>query len=126
MLVITQAPFDKETYQKQADFARMAFGDPSADVTRNRNFWSQSHATACGKMKALRTLLRSWKAKGSKVLLFSYSTQMLDILQDFVTRQGYSWLRLDGSTSTKQVRTPVALDASGRVAAPCLAFADAL
>ena len=91
-----------ELYQKQAEFARMAFGDPGMSVVRDRNFWSQSHATGCGKMKALERLLRIWKGNGSKVLLFSYSTQMLDILEDFVTRQGYTHLRLDGSTSTKQ------------------------
>ena len=91
-----------EVFQKQSDFARMAFGDPCMNVTRDRNFFSQSHATHCGKMKALGTLLKTWKKNGCKVLLFSYSTQMLDILQDFITRQGYAFLRLDGSTSNKQ------------------------
>lgn len=90
-----------EFYQKQADFARMAHGDPSMSVARDRNFWNQSHSATCGKMQALEKLLSSWKAKGSKVLLFSYSTQMLDILEDFVSRKGYTSLRLDGSTSTK-------------------------
>ena len=36
----------EETFLKQQDFARMAFGDPSMNVTRDRNFFSQSHATA--------------------------------------------------------------------------------
>ena len=80
---------EQETYLKQQDFCRIAFGDPSMDVTRDRSFWSQSHATSCGKMKALQSLLRTWKEKGCKVLLFSYSTQMMDILGDFLSRQGY-------------------------------------
>ena len=49
---------------------------------------------------ALRVLLKRWKAEGAKVLIFSYSTQMLDILEDFVTREAYSSQRLDGTTST--------------------------
>ena len=95
---------------KQADFARMAFGKPAdASVTRDRSFFAQSHASSCGKMRALAELLRIWKAQKAKVLLFSLSTQMLDILEDFVTREGYSWLRLDGSTSTTQVRVRLRL-----------------
>ena len=45
-------------------------------------------------------LLKRWKAEGAKVLIFSYSTQMLDILEDFVTREACSSQRLDGTTST--------------------------
>lgn len=47
----------------------------------------------------LERLLAIWKRKGAKVLLFTQSTQMLDILADFVARQGYSYERLDGQTS---------------------------
>lgn len=32
-----------------------------------------------------------------QVLLFSYSTQMLDILQRFLRKEGYSFSRIDGS-----------------------------
>lgn len=53
--------------------------------------------------QALKLLLRTWHRERCKVLLFSYSTQMLDILQDFCgVREGYSYLRLDGSTSTAE------------------------
>ena len=30
-----------EVFQKQSDFARMAFGDTTMNVTRDRNFFSQ-------------------------------------------------------------------------------------
>jgi SNF2 family DNA or RNA helicase len=88
---------DDAMYQRQADFCRAAFDNATMDVRRDRSFFEQSHATHCGKMQVLRVLLKQWKIAGDKVLLFSYSTQMLDILEDFVT--GYSQLRLDGSTS---------------------------
>ena len=94
---------------RQEEFARMALGGGhDAPIVRDRRFFSQSHATSCGKMRALQRLLRAWKARSAKVLLFSYSTQMLDILQDFVDREGYVNLRLDGSTSTSQRTTRVA------------------
>ena len=93
---------DDSIFQRQSDFARMAFGDPTMDVRRDNNFFKQAHATGCGKMKALKVLLRTWKTGGSKVLLFSYSTQMLDILGDFATAEGYNHQRLDGSTSTSK------------------------
>ena len=74
-------------FQTQADFARMAFGDPTMSVERDKSFFAQSQETSCGKMKALASLLKTWKRNKSKVLLFSYSTQMLDILEDFITRK---------------------------------------
>ena len=93
---------DEASFERQKDFARMAFANPTGDVERDRKFFSQvsltprwdptlrvtppaetsarffsqSHATACGKMTALKNLLRKWKAAKSKVLLFTYSTQV--------------------------------------------------
>jgi hypothetical protein len=88
-LIKPDSSMSEEQFQKQADFARMAFGRPNADsVTRDRTFWTQSHGSSCGKMRALAELLRIWKRQKAKVLLFSLSTQMLDILEDFVTREG--------------------------------------
>lgn len=40
-----------------------------------------------------------WHKQGRKVLLFSQSTQMLDILESFVLDEEYSYLRMDGGTS---------------------------
>ncbi|KAI3451384.1 hypothetical protein Pfo_008049 [Paulownia fortunei] len=54
----------------------------------------------CGKMRALKRLMHSWISTGDKILLFSYSVRMLDILEKFIIRKGYSFSRLDGSTPT--------------------------
>ncbi|KAF8821208.1 SWI2/SNF2-containing protein [Cardiosporidium cionae] len=50
-----------------------------------------------GKMIILEKLLVKLKKDGSRVLIFSGSTQMLDIIQDFLTLKEYLYERLDGS-----------------------------
>ena len=47
----------------------------------------------------LQSLLRMWQRQNRKVLLFTQSSQMLDILESFVQKEGYEYLRMDGSTS---------------------------
>jgi hypothetical protein len=44
-------------------------------------------------------LLEEFKAVGSKVLLFSLSTKVLDIIEAMVEVDGHVFSRLDGSTS---------------------------
>lgn len=55
---------------------------------------------ACGKMQVFLPLLRHWRRRGHKVLLFSRSTRLLDILEACLWQQGLSpqVLRLDGGT----------------------------
>ena len=43
-----------------------------------------------GKMVILDKLLKSMKAKGSRVLIFSQMSRMLDILEDYCLFRGYS------------------------------------
>ena len=47
---------------------------------------------------SLQLLLRM-KGEGSRVLLFSQFTSMLDILEQYVISQGWLYKRLDGSTN---------------------------
>lgn len=56
-------------------------------------------ADKSGKLIVVAALLKMWKLQGDKVLLFSQSRLMLDILQQFVKREGYRHLRMDGTTS---------------------------
>lgn len=53
-----------------------------------------------GKLLLLQRLLRRLKDEGHRVLIFSQSVRMLDILQNFVKSEGYVWQRLDGSTTS--------------------------
>lgn len=94
---------DQEKQKKDADLAKEVFGfdiDLVGGGTQNENFMGLSDAKDCGKMRALERLMASWLSHGDKVLLFSHSVRMLDILEKFLTRKGYSFLRLDGSTPT--------------------------
>ncbi|KAI3994781.1 hypothetical protein MKX01_037332 [Papaver californicum] len=63
----------------------------------------------CGKMRALEKLMSTWVLHGDKILLFSYSVSMLDILEKFLIRKGYCFSRLDGSTPTSS-RQPLVDD----------------
>ncbi|KAJ3215196.1 Chromodomain-helicase-DNA-binding protein 1-like [Clydaea vesicula] len=49
------------------------------------------------KLQVLDRLLNYFKSKKRKILIFSQMTQMLDILQDYLTFRRYSYERLDGS-----------------------------
>ncbi|GAA5862566.1 hypothetical protein JCM8547_002107 [Rhodosporidiobolus lusitaniae] len=56
----------------------------------------------CGKLQKLDELLRECKAGGHRVLIFTQMTKVLDILEEFLSFQGYRYLRLDGSTKIEQ------------------------
>eukprot|EP00163_Fabomonas_tropica_P007093 TRINITY_DN1673_c0_g1_i1.p1 TRINITY_DN1673_c0_g1~~TRINITY_DN1673_c0_g1_i1.p1 ORF type:complete len:206 (-),score=29.83 TRINITY_DN1673_c0_g1_i1:192-809(-) len=57
----------------------------------------------CGKIRVLQALLAKCKSEGSKVLLFSSSVRMLNILHQWLTRtKSYQMCRYDGSMTTVQ------------------------
>uniref|UniRef100_S4RUA7 Excision repair cross-complementation group 6 n=1 Tax=Petromyzon marinus TaxID=7757 RepID=S4RUA7_PETMA len=57
-------------------------------------YWRRS-----GKLLVVEALLRMWRRQGHRVLLFTQSRQMLDILEKFVQGEGYSYMKMDGTTS---------------------------
>lgn len=52
----------------------------------------------CGKMVVLDKLLPKLQEQGSRVLVFSQMTRVLDILEDYAMWRGYQYCRLDGQT----------------------------
>ena len=59
----------------------------------------------CGKLRVLEKLLSLWALnKEDKVLIFSYSTRLLSILEKFLLARQYTFSRLDGATSTAERR----------------------
>lgn len=54
--------------------------------------------TNSGKMLALDKLLPKVHEQGSRVLIFSQMTRVLDILEDYCMWRGYEYCRLDGNT----------------------------
>ncbi|OCL14586.1 hypothetical protein AOQ84DRAFT_404523, partial [Glonium stellatum] len=51
------------------------------------------------KMVMLDKLLKRLKAQGSRVLIFSQMSRLLDILEDYSVMRGYQYCRIDGSTA---------------------------
>ncbi|CBJ28871.1 conserved unknown protein [Ectocarpus siliculosus] len=76
-------------------------GEWDRRLARPENFLQLCRDDTCGKMRTLKVLLERFKNK-HKVLLFSYSTAMLDILQALCSSQGYTFLKLDGNTAKDQ------------------------
>ncbi|XP_009876532.1 PREDICTED: DNA excision repair protein ERCC-6, partial [Apaloderma vittatum] len=71
-------------------------GVPDADIEEADQFgyWKRS-----GKMIVVESLLKIWHKQGHRVLFFTQSRQMLQILEVFVKDRNYSYLRMDGTTS---------------------------
>ncbi|XP_073976975.1 DNA excision repair protein ERCC-6-like isoform X2 [Rhodnius prolixus] len=67
--------------------------DSTEDEESSFGFWGRA-----GKMIVIETLLNIWQKQGHRVLLFTQGTKMLVILEEFVKRRGYKYLKLDGQT----------------------------
>ena len=52
-----------------------------------------------GKMMVLDKLLKRLRAQGSRVLIFSQMSRLLDILEDYCVFREYKYCRIDGSTA---------------------------
>lgn len=92
----------KSTVQSSlgTDICTEAFKDHPEMLTsdfRNK-FLELSDARFSGKMQVLTGLLETLEKERAKVLLFSHSTTLLNILESFISSRGYSHTRLDGST----------------------------
>uniref|UniRef100_A0A8C0AQB2 DNA excision repair protein ERCC-6 n=1 Tax=Buteo japonicus TaxID=224669 RepID=A0A8C0AQB2_9AVES len=75
---------------------RILKGVPDAEVAEADQFgyWKRS-----GKMIVVESLLKIWHKQGHRVLFFTQSRQMLQILEVFVRERNYSYLRMDGTTT---------------------------
>ncbi|KAF7079201.1 hypothetical protein CFC21_083471 [Triticum aestivum] len=97
-------PNPRDEIEKQKKDAELAAAVFDTDIelvggsAKSENFMGLSDSEHCGKMRALERLLSLWTLQGDKILLFSYSVRMLDILEKFLIRKGYCFSRLDGST----------------------------
>ena len=91
-------------------FARLAFGsdlEAIGGVQRQQRFQDMYSIQHCGKMQVLSKLLQKHKRKRDKVLLFSSTTRMLDIIEMFAkgkVRAGQMLLKTPLSRSALQRR----------------------
>ncbi|KAF9649557.1 hypothetical protein BDM02DRAFT_3229957 [Thelephora ganbajun] len=84
--------------QRNREMAQLAFGDriPLWGVSIHL----EEH---CGKWKVLQRLLEEWhKDKANKVLVFTKSVKLLEILEYHVESQNWGYERLDGSTEQSE------------------------
>ncbi|KEG09134.1 putative DNA excision repair protein, putative,SNF2 family helicase-like protein [Trypanosoma grayi] len=52
-----------------------------------------------GKLQTLRKLLTVWQRGGQRVLIFSQTRMVLDIIENMCEQEGFTYIRMDGSTS---------------------------
>ena len=107
-------PFDLHPNPKEEDIlkhkraqavAKVALGDELdalGGLRPQQNFLAASNFDHCGKMKTLSILLERFHKKNDKVVLFSYSVRLLNVMNEFVKRMGYVHVRLDGGTAVKE------------------------
>lgn len=91
--------------KKKLEFARVALPPDVLRELPGGSFWKcdsimDDHMRLSGKMKSLDYLLRRYLRKTDRVLVFSHSTQCLDVIQSHIKCQGWSNIRLDGQTPT--------------------------
>ncbi|KAL3912179.1 MAG: hypothetical protein SGILL_006986, partial [Bacillariaceae sp.] len=104
---VTQGMQAKIKYKKDREFAKVALAGvvkklPGGDYDRHESMLND-HFALSGKLETTDRLLTKYQKEGCKVLLFSHSTQTLDLIEDYVkfSRGSMEYVRLDGSINTK-------------------------
>uniref|UniRef100_A0A7S4RME9 Helicase C-terminal domain-containing protein n=1 Tax=Ditylum brightwellii TaxID=49249 RepID=A0A7S4RME9_9STRA len=104
---LTKGSCEWNEAKNKLDFARVALPQdvlkclPGGSYFRKDGIM-EDHVALSGKMGALDFCLTKFSRQRDRVLVFSYSTAVLDLIQHYVRSKGYSHLRLDGSTPTKK------------------------
>ncbi|EDV28228.1 uncharacterized protein TRIADDRAFT_53632 [Trichoplax adhaerens] len=83
---------------------RVAKVNVDSEIIRSDGHWLLS-----GKMIALKTLLSLWRENKHRVLLFTQTRQMANILEKFVKSENYPYMRMDGTTNISSRQSLVKL-----------------
>ncbi|NXG49432.1 ER6L2 protein, partial [Psilopogon haemacephalus] len=70
-------------------------------LRKDAAFETISNPKYSGKMKVLQQLLSHFMKNKDKVLLFSFSTKLLDVLEQYCMASGLDYRRLDGNTKSE-------------------------
>uniref|UniRef100_A0A8C2ZWK9 Excision repair cross-complementation group 6-like 2 n=1 Tax=Cyclopterus lumpus TaxID=8103 RepID=A0A8C2ZWK9_CYCLU len=81
-----------KVFQKFPDFLQRC---------KDEAFEALSDPMYSGKMKVLQKLLKFYRQRRDKVLIFSLSTKLLDVLESYCMAEGLDYSRLDGATKAK-------------------------
>ncbi|KAE8633255.1 hypothetical protein XENTR_v10001829 [Xenopus tropicalis] len=82
-----------EVFSKFPEFVRQS---------KDAAFETLSNPRYSGKMKVLQQLLNHCRKNKDKVLLFSFSTKLLDVLERYSMASGLDYRRLDGNTKAEE------------------------
>ncbi|XP_036383753.1 DNA excision repair protein ERCC-6-like 2 isoform X2 [Megalops cyprinoides] len=82
----------EKVFQKFPDFMQRC---------KQASFEAMSDPIYSGKMKVLQRLLKHFLQRKDKVLLFSLSTKLLDVLESYCMAEGVEYRRLDGNTKSR-------------------------
>ncbi|NXL50291.1 ER6L2 protein, partial [Podilymbus podiceps] len=97
---------DNTTKQQEAHIKRVcnqvfsSFPD-FVQLSKDAAFETISDPKYSGKMKVLQQLLNHFRKNKDKVLLFSFSTKLLDVLEQYCMASGLDYRRLDGNTKSE-------------------------
>ncbi|XP_076219331.1 DNA excision repair protein ERCC-6-like 2 isoform X1 [Aptenodytes patagonicus] len=97
---------DNSSKQQEAHIKRVcsqvfsSFPD-FAQLSKDAAFETISDPKYSGKMKVLQQLLNHFRKNKDKVLLFSFSTKLLDVLEQYCMASGLDYRRLDGNTKSE-------------------------
>uniref|UniRef100_A0A673WCD8 Excision repair cross-complementation group 6-like 2 n=1 Tax=Salmo trutta TaxID=8032 RepID=A0A673WCD8_SALTR len=83
----------EKVFQKFPDFT---------EKCKQAAFEAMSDPMYSGKMKVLQRLLKHYVQRKDKVLLFSLSTKLLDVLESYCMADGLEYSRLDGNTKPRE------------------------
>jgi SNF2 family DNA or RNA helicase len=99
-LLLPHSPDGGEKHDKELEKLKMAVPDDWEDLYNNReNIVYNTNPQFCGKWPILRKLLKLWHENGDKVLIFSYSVRLLNMLDMlFKTTTTYNVSSLSGKT----------------------------
>ncbi|KAA8593001.1 hypothetical protein FQN60_018456, partial [Etheostoma spectabile] len=81
-----------KVFQKFPDFVQRC---------KDEAFEALSDPMYSGKMKVLQKLLKHYLQRRDKILIFSLSTKLLDVLESYCMAEGLDYNRLDGATKSK-------------------------
>lgn len=91
-------------YMKEREFAKVALVGvvnklPGRDFDRSVNIMDD-HYSLSGKLPVLDKILTKYYREGGRVLLFSHSTQLLDLIEHWLKSRGtVEYRRMDGQTA---------------------------
>jgi SNF2 family DNA or RNA helicase len=76
-------PKDPDKVAREVQFYKTAVAEDESEVVELIND-SNGAEKLCGKLKTLRVLLQRWYEQEKKVIVFSYSTRMLDLIEKLI------------------------------------------